>query len=178
MNENQFIQSSTKILDWLKEEYAQISTGRANPTLLDSVNVTVYGSMQPIKNIASINTEDPRTLRVSPWDKSQIKAIETAIRDARLPVSVSSDDMGIRVHVPALTEEGRMSLVKLLKEKLEQARVKVKLAREEAIKSLSSLGLSEDETKSAKEKIQKQVDKANEDLQEVFEKKQADIVKI
>ena len=77
---------------WLSDELAQISTGRATPALLDSVTIDVYGAMQPVKSVASITLEDARTLRVSPWDKSQIKSLEQAVHDAKLPVSVSTDE--------------------------------------------------------------------------------------
>jgi len=160
---------------WLSDELAQISTGRATPALLDSVTIDVYGAMQPVKSVASITLEDARTLRVSPWDKSQIKSLEQAVHDAKLPVSVSTDDQGLRVHVPALTEESRQSLVKLLKEKLEQARVRVRSAREEAMKELQQAGLSEDEVRDTKEDIQKEVDAMNTTLQEVFQAKESEI---
>lgn len=163
--------------DWLSSELSQFSTGRANPILLDSVKVDSYGVIQPIKSVASVVIEDPKTLRVSPWDKSQIKAIEQAIMDARLPVSLSTDDQGLRVHVPALTDETRQSLVKMLKEKLEQARVRVRGSREEAIKSIDDL-MSEDDKNATKANIQKAVDQANADLQELFAKKEVEITTI
>ncbi len=175
METKEIIEKITQAKVWLQTELGQISTGRANPALLDSIQIEVYGARQPIKAIASTMIEDARTLRVSPWDKSQIKSIEQAITDARLPVSLSTDDQGLRVHVPALTEETRQSLIKLLKEKLEQARVRIRAAREEAIKELGAAGLSEDEVRSAKEDIQELVDKGNQELQEVFDRKETEI---
>jgi ribosome recycling factor len=81
----------TKIEDWLKTSYSQISTGRANPALLDGVSVESYGTYQPIKNIASIATEDVRTMLITPWDKGVVKDIERALAASGLPLSVSSD---------------------------------------------------------------------------------------
>lgn len=162
--------------EWLRTEFRQISTGRANPALLDSVQIDSYGTRQQLKTVASTIIEDARTLRVSPWDKSQIKTIENAIIDAKLPVSVSTDDQGLRVHVPALTEESRKQLVKLLKEKLEQARVRIRSAREDMMKKLQADNLPEDELRTAKEAVQKIIDTANDTLQEIFTRKENDLV--
>ena len=102
---------TTAVLDdaanYLKQEYLQISTGRANPALLDGITVDSYGSFQPVKNIASINLEDARTMKVSPRDKGQIKDIEKAIVESNLPFSISVDDSGVRVNVPQMTEESK-----------------------------------------------------------------------
>jgi len=116
-----------KVEEFLSKEYSQLSTGRASPMVLDSVSVEVYGSYQPIKNMASVSIEDPKTLRVVPWDKTQIKSIEKAITIADLGLSVATDESGIRVIFPQLTEETRQKLVKVLKDKLEDARITVYL---------------------------------------------------
>lgn len=175
MESKELIEKIAHAKEWLHTELSQISTGRANPALLDSIQIDVYGVRQPIKAVASTLIEDARTLRLSPWDKSQIKVIEQAITDARLPVSISTDDQGLRIHVPALTEETRQSLVKLLKEKLEQARVRIRAAREEAIKELGAAGLSEDEVRDGKENVQELIDKGNQELQEMFNKKETEV---
>lgn len=167
-----------EIEDWFLADLSQISTGRANPSLLDSIKVDVYGSLQPIKSVASITLEDPKTLRVSPWEKSQIKIIEQAVHVAKLPLSVATDEQGLRIQVPALTEESRQGLVKMVKEKLEQARVKVRNSREEAIKLLSSGDFSEDEVRASKTSIQDIINEANDKLQKIFEKKEADITTV
>jgi ribosome recycling factor len=164
-----------KAKEWLKTELSQLSTGQANPAILDSVQVESYGTRQPIKNIAAVTTEDPKTLRISPWDKSQIKDIERAIHTAKLPISLSTDDQGIRVHVPALTQESRVAIAKLLKEKLEQARIRVRSAREETLGLLKEAGLSEDDTKGLKDSIQKMVDTANDHLQGMFSSKETEV---
>ena len=109
----------TKILEWLAGEYRSIQTGRATPQVLDLVHIDMYGSRTPVAHAASVTIEDPRTIRVSPWDKMIIRDIEKAINEADLGLSVSSDDQGLRVNFPALTTETRQKLVKLLKERLE-----------------------------------------------------------
>src|SRR3989338_7394275 len=119
-----------KIGDFLAKEYSQLNIGRASPMVLDGVSVESYGSRVPLKNVANISIEDPKTLRVAPWDKNQIKEIEKAIAGANLGLSVATDDLGIRVIFPQLTTETRQNLVKVLKEKLEEQRITVRRERE------------------------------------------------
>ena len=169
-------------LRFLKEEFLQISTGRANPSLLDGVLVDSYGSKQPIKNIASIGLEDARTMKISPWDKGQIQDIEHALHDSQLPFSISVDDTGIRVNIPQLTEESKKSLIKLLKEKLEAARIRVRNTRQETVKEIEAGekngDFAEDDKNRYKDELQKKVDSLNSQLQELFETKEADIMKV
>ena len=119
-----------KVEEFLGKEYSQLSTGRASVVVLDGVSVESYGAFQPIKNVASISIEDPKPLRVAPWDKNQIKAVEKAILLADLGLSVATDEAGIRVIFPQLTTETRQKLVKVLKEKMEEARITVRQERE------------------------------------------------
>lgn len=171
-------QAFTDIEEWLKKEFSQISTGRANPALLDSVSVETYGTFQPIKNVASITVEEARTLRITPWDKSVVKAIETAIRDSGLPFSVVTDSAGLRATVPQLTAESKVSLVKLCKEKLEDARVKVRLERQSTDKDIAEVEKAEDDAFRAKEELQKHVDEINKKLEDLFNKKEVDITSV
>lgn len=169
-----------KIEEWLSKEYSQVHTGRASPMLLDSVHVDSYGSFMPIKNVAAISIEDPKTLRVSPWDKSQIKEIERAVQAANLGLSVATDDMGIRVIFPMLTTERRTQLVKVLKEKMEEARVSVRKAREETWNDIQAKekegGMSEDEKFRLKDDLQKLVDETNANLEAIFAKKEHEVM--
>jgi ribosome recycling factor len=168
------------ILEWLKGEYRSISTGRASPQVLDLVHIDLYGARTPIAHTGSITVEDPRTLRVAPWDKSIIGQMEKAINDADLGLSVSSDDQGLRVHFPALTTETRQKLVKLLKDRLEDARVRVKLLREETNKDIDARAkegeYGEDEQHRYREDMQKLVDGANATLEELFQKKEKEVM--
>ncbi|KKQ34641.1 MAG: Ribosome-recycling factor, partial [Candidatus Nomurabacteria bacterium GW2011_GWB1_37_5] len=107
-----------KVEEWLLKEYSQIHTGRASPAVLDSIYIDSYGSKMPIKNIASITVEDPKSLRVVLWDKSQIKTLEKAVQAANIGLSVAVDDQGLRVIFPQLTEETRGQLVKVLRLKM------------------------------------------------------------
>jgi len=169
-----------KVADFLGKEYNQLNIGRASPMVLDGVSVESYGSRVPLKNIASVSIEDPKTLRVAPWDKGQIKDIEKAINASNLGLSVATDDAGIRVIFPQLTTESRQSLVKVLKEKLEEQKVAVRRERErvwEDVQNKEKEGkLTEDERFKAKEELQKFVDEANRGLEATFEKKQKEVM--
>lgn len=173
-NTQNFKDELKKIEEWLSKEYSSVHTGRATPLVLDGVMVDSYGSKMPIKNVASITVEDSKTLRVTSWDKSQIKAIELAINEVNLGLSVASDSDGIRVIFPMLTTENRAKLVKVLKEKLEDSRISVRKGRQSEIELLA--GLTEDEIKRAKDEIQKCVDESNNNLEKIFEKKERDLM--
>lgn len=163
-----------KIEEWLSKELASVHTGKATPVILDSINVESYGSYMPIKNIASITVEDAKTLRIAPWDKSQTKGIEKAIQSADLGLSVLSDSDGVRAIFPMLTTETRTKLVKVLKEKLEEARISVRKNRSDQMDSVEDL--PEDDKKRAKDDIQKCVDDANKNLENIFDKKENDLM--
>lgn len=163
-----------KIEEWLSSEYSSVHTGRATPLVLDGISVESYGSRMPIKNIAGITIEDPKTLRVAPWDKKQIKEIENAIISSDLGLSVVSDSDGVRVIFPMLTTENRTKLAKVLKEKLEDARISVRKERQSEIDKLDDL--SEDDKKRGKEDIQKAVDESNSNLEAIFAKKEAEVM--
>ena len=148
--------------------------------VLDGVSVESYGSRVPLNNVANVSIEDPKTLRIAPWDKNQIKDIEKAIAGANLGLSVATDDMGIRVIFPQLTTETRQSLVKVLKEKLEEQRITLRREREriwEDVQAKEREGkLTEDEKFRAKEELQKIIDEINRTLEAIFEKKQKEVM--
>jgi len=179
-NFGQFKNDLKKIEEWLLKEYSQIHTGRASPAVLDSVMISSYGSMMPIKNVAAISIEDPKTLRISPWDKGQIKDIEKGIQTSGFPLSVLTDGEGLRVIFPQLTEESRVNLVKLLKAKLEDARISARKEREKVwddIQAQEKAGkIPEDEKFRAKNDLQKIVDTANNSLEEIFYKKEKEVM--
>ncbi len=173
---NPFKQETKQALEWLVKEYSQIHTGRAAPALLDGVSVEAYGSYQPLKNVASTTIEDPKTLRVVPWDKDQIKDIERALYAADLNFSIAVDDAGIRVIIPALTTETRQKLVKIAKERFEDARITVRKAREATLNDFKEEKLPEDAMRNAKDDVQALTDAANNDLEALFKKKETEIL--
>ncbi|OGI57026.1 hypothetical protein A3B85_02595 [Candidatus Nomurabacteria bacterium RIFCSPHIGHO2_02_FULL_37_13] len=189
-NFSNFKNNIKKVEGFLVKEYNQLNIGRASPMVLDGVLVESYGLYVPLKNVTSISIEDPKTLRISPWDKNQIKDIEKAITGANLGLSVAVDDIGIRVIFPQLTTESRQTLVKVLKEKLEETRITVRRERESVLSeiegkeparnathSVAGRGkLTEDEKFRAKEELQKIIDETNKNLEASFEKKQKEIL--
>ena len=167
------------IMEWVAKEFSGIRTGRATPALLDSIHVESYGARVPLNQVGSISVEDARTLRISPWESGAIKAIEKAITDADFGVSVASDERGVRVSFPELTSDRRTQLLKLAKARLEEARVSLRKARDEAIKEIdhkeTATELTKDEKFRAKEELQKRVDTVNGQLDERWTKKETEI---
>ncbi len=165
--------------EWLVKEMSGIRTGRATPTLLDGVQVEAYGARMPISQVASLSTEDARTLRITPWDASQVKEIERAITLANLGVSSAVDDKGLRVFFPELTSERREQLLKISKQKLEEARVALRGERDKVWSDIQAKEkdgkLSEDEKFRAKDEMQKLVDEGNKKLEELAERKEKEI---
>jgi ribosome recycling factor len=167
------------IKDWLQSEFAGIRTGQASPALLDSVKAENYGTMMPLSQMSSIGIEDARTLRVTPWDAGQIPVIEKALQEADLGVSVATDSAGVRVVFPELTVERRAQLQKLAKTKLEEARIRVRTVRDEAMKTIDGQekagDISEDVKFTNKEKIQTAIDETNKSLEALFTKKEGEL---
>ena len=176
----EFKRASESSLEWLKKEYASISTGRAAPSVLDRVSVSAYGSSMHISQLATISIEDSRTIRVTPWDKEIAKDIDKTIRESNLGLSVSLDATGLRVSFPELTGERRVILSKLAREKLEEARIRVRAEREKSINNFvkreGNSGYGEDEKLRFKTELQKLVDDTNQKLEELTLKKEKEIL--
>lgn len=174
-----FKRASSGAIEWLKKEYTGIRTGRATPAVLDVVGVEAYGSKVPISTLATITVEGPKSLRITPWDKGTAKAIDTAIRESNLGVSVSLDDQGLRVNFPDLTSERRTLLIKVAKEKLEESRISLRGEREKIAtdidKKEKSGEISQDDKFRYKAELQKLVDEANKVLDALEEKKEKEI---
>jgi len=169
-----------EINEWLHKEFSSIHTGRAIPALLDNVMVDSYGSKTAVNHVAAVTAEDPKTLRVSPWDKSQIQDIEKAINDANLGVSLATDDQGLRVFFPELTTERRQEFIKIAKEKLEDARVSVRAERDKIWSDIQSKEkdgeFSEDDKFRFKDGLQKIVDEENNKLESLTDNKEEEIM--
>lgn len=166
-------------IEWLQQEYKGLRTGRATPALLDNVQVSAYGSQTPLKQVGNISTEDARSIRISAYDPSLIKDIERAITAANLGVGTSSDGTSVRVTFPELTGERRTELVKFAKQKLEEARTSVRLARDESWKEIQEREregtLTEDDKFALKEELQERVDKTNGTLENAFDAKETEM---
>ncbi len=164
---------------WLRKEFQGIRTGRATPTLLDNIQVESYGSRVPLNQVGNVGVEDARTLRVNVWNAEQVKDVEKAVTDANLGVGVSSDENGVRVTFPELTSERRDMLIKLSKDKLEEARVSLRNERDnvwnDIQKQEKNSEISEDEKFNYKNEMQKLVDNGNKSLDEIGKKKEEEI---
>src|SRR3989344_1044028 len=125
--------------EWLQKELATLRIGRANPALVEDIIVDYYGSKMPIKQLATISAPEPRTLVVQPWDKNAVSAIEKAIQASSFGINPIVDKDVIRVTIPALTEERRLALAKIVKTKLEESKIAVRKDRDEAIKTIETL---------------------------------------
>ena len=166
----------------LKRELAKLRTGRAHPSLLDSIRVDAYGQPTPIAQMASVNVPEARMLTVKPWDKSQIKAIEKALVQSPLGLTPQNDGEIIRVPMPALSEERRKELVKLAKRAGEDSKVVVRKARHEAKEMISSLvkekEIGEDDGERAQKEIEEIIQKANVEVDQTIARKEKDILEV
>jgi len=165
--------------EWLSRELSSVRTGRASPSILDSVRPEAYGVRTALRELASVSSEDARTLRIVPWDSGLTKAIEKGITEADLGVGVSTDDKGLRVSFPELTSERRIQLSKIAGDKTEQAKVALRGHRTDALKTLDAVskegGIGEDEVKRIKVEIQRLIDDGNTSLLKILEKKESEI---
>lgn len=168
-----------EITDHVAKELGGVRTGRAVVAILDGIQVESYGSMMPINQVANIGAEDARTLRIAPWDASQVKEIEKAITQANLGLSVAVDDKGVRVFFPELTSERRAQLVKLAKEKVEESKASLRQARDEVWSDIQKQerdgDISEDDKFRFKDEMQKKVDAANKAFDDALARKEQEI---
>lgn len=171
-----------KSLEALAVAFAKIRTGRAHPSILDSVMVPYYGVDTPLKQVANVSVEDGRTLAVSAWEKPLVPAIEKAIMQANLGLNPSSTGDVIRVPMPALTEETRRDMVKLAKGDAENARISIRNARRDANSYLKELTkekeISEDDEKRGNDVIQKLTDTYIAKVEKQLQDKEADLMEV
>jgi len=168
-----------KSLESSKRELSSIRTGKASTSLLDTIRVEVYGQTMPINQVASVSAPEPRMLTVTPWDKGQISAIEKAIRDSDLGLNPMSQSGVIRVPLPALNEERRKDLVKVVHKLAEEARIGIRHARTEGREKLKKLDhTSEDDVKHAEKDLQKLHDDFIAKIDDLLKGKEAEIMEV
>ncbi|GGI90164.1 ribosome recycling factor [Halopseudomonas pertucinogena] len=171
-----------KSAESLDVAFAKIRTGRAHPSILDSVMVSYYGADTPLRQVANVTVEDSRTLALSVFDKSMIQAVEKAIMTSDLGLNPATAGTTIRVPMPALTEETRKGYTKQARGEAENARVAVRNIRRDALGQLKDLQkekeISEDEERRAAEEIQKLTDKYIAEIDKALETKEADLMAI
>ncbi len=170
------------VMDHLKQDSASLRTGRATPSMVDNVQVEAYGGMSALVGLASISNADSRTLNIEPWDKSLLKAIETALIEARLGANPVVAGTVIRFGMPPLTEESRKQLVKVLGEKLETARISVRNVRDQAKSAITEAQKANEIDEDAKYRLLEQLDKTaagvNERIKTFGEEKEKEIMTV
>ena len=171
-----------KAVSATQKELQGIRTGRANPALLDRVVVDYYGAPTPLKQLANISTPDGKCLVVQPYDKSSLKDIETSINKSDLGITPTNDGNAIRIVVPALTEERRKELVKVIKKYAEDGKVSLRNARRDALDSLKKLEkekqVSEDDSKKQQDQIQKVTDKYSKEIDSLSADKEKEVLTV
>lgn len=178
----QIKESMKGAMDHLYHGLATIRTGKANPALLDSIQVEYFGSMVPLKQVASVAVPDPRLITVQPWDKTVIPEIEKAIQASDLGLNPQNDGVMIRLPVPPLTEERRKELVKIVKRMGEEAKVTLRNIRREGNDKIKKLEkqheISEDNMHTKQEEIQKLTDSYGTSVDKVIAAKEKEIMEI
>ena len=171
-----------KCLDALDIAFKKIRTGRANPSILDSVRVNYYGQETPISQVAQVRVEDSRTLSISPWEKNMVTEIEKAILKSDLGLNPNTAGSVIRLTMPALTEETRKDMIKVARAEAEHARVAVRNARRDANNDLKELlkekEVSEDDERRAQDDVQKLTDKFVSEIDAQLKKKEQDLLAV
>jgi len=171
-----------KSVEHARVEFATVRTGRASASLLDRIEVDYYGTQTPLRQLSTINVPEPRMLTVQPFDPSSIKAIEKAIQESDLGLTPSNDGKLIRLPIPQLTEERRKELVKVVRGMAEEGRVAVRNVRRDAIHHLKELvdksEVGKDEEHRAEERVQKLTDDHTKKIDELLERKEAEILEV
>jgi ribosome recycling factor len=172
----------TSVLDFFKRDIANLRTSRANPSILDGVQIEAYGVMNPVNAVANISLADSHSITLTPWDKSVIKDIEKALIEADLGLGVVNEGDKIRLSVPAMTEENRRETVKKLNEKMEKARISLRQKREEIRGEVDRAEEAKEMSEDDKFRIMKDLDelvgKKNDELKEIRDLKEKDIMEI
>lgn len=175
-------QKMQKSLEALKNDLGKVRTGRAHAGILDHVQVDYYGAMMPINQVANINLIDARTIGVTPWEKKLAPAIEKAIRDSDLGLNPSSVGDTVRVPMPALTEERRKDLIKVVRGEAENARVAVRNLRRDANHALKEAmkakTISEDDERRTQDDVQKLTDRTIAEIDKALAQKESDLMAV
>jgi len=169
-----------EIISALKGDTSGLRTGRASPALVEDLEVEAYGAKQPLKALAAISSPEARQILIQPWDKAVLPAIEKAIQSSPLGLNPVADKETIRLALPQLTEERKKDLVKLLKEKLEQARIRIRQSRDQAMKEIEAEAkaktISEDEKFRKKQEVEKKIGEGNKEIDVLGTSKENEIM--
>jgi ribosome recycling factor len=171
-----------KAVEAVRREFTSVRTGKASPALLDTIRVDAYGSKMPINQVASVNAPEPRLLMVQPWDKNLVPVVEKAIRSAELGLNPASDGSVIRVPIPALNEERRREMVRLVHKIAEEGRIAIRHVRQEANKQIRSLEqeheLGEDDARRQVDEVQKITDEYIAKIDHLVKAKEQEVMEV
>jgi len=174
-----FKQALESALERFKTELSKVRTGRAHPDMLNSIKAENYGALMPINQMANITVSDATTLQITPYDINNLQAISNAIRaDQALGLNPADDGRVVRVPIPPLTEERRKEIVKITSEKVENAKIAIRNARQDALKKLKNEELPEDQTKRSEKEIDEVVKDYTTQVDTLFKTKEAEILKV
>ncbi len=171
-----------KTIDALVREYGTIRAGRANPSVLDRIQVDYYGAPTPINQMAAVSVPEPRTILITPWDKSTLRDIEKAILTSDLGLNPQNDGTALRLSFPPLTEERRKELVKGISKYGEESKVAIRSIRRDALEKLKDMKkkseITEDDFKGAEKRMQDITDKFCKEIDDIAAKKEKEIMEI
>jgi len=169
----------TKALNHASNELAKIRAGKANPSMLDGIQVSYYGAMTPLSQVSSLTTPDARTIFIKPWEKGMIAEIEKSILNANLGLNPQNDGQQVIINIPMLTEERRKQLVKQVGQECEHGRIGIRNIRKETNEHLRKVkGVSEDDVLNAEEKVQKMTDEFITRIDALMKKKEVEIMTV
>lgn len=171
-----------KSIENLESNFAKIRTGRAHPSILDSVTVDYYGSQVPISQVANVNVEDARTLTVQPWEQPMVQVVEKAIMMSDLGINPVTNGNVMRIPMPPLTEERRRDLTKIARQEAENARVAIRNVRRDANGDVKDLlkekDITEDDARRSEDQVQKITDEAVKKVDELLAEKEAALMEV
>ena len=172
----------SSVIEFFKHDVVSLRTGRANPVMLDGVQVEAYGVINPLNGVANITVADSRSFIITPWDKAVTKAVEKAIVEANLGLGIVNEGDKIRLSIPPLTEENRKELVKKLNERMEKARISLRQVREdiksEVEEAFEAKEITEDEKFRNEKELDEYIAKKNEEIKDLRDKKEKVIMEI
>jgi ribosome recycling factor len=178
MDPQNISQEMTKAIEHMKSEFSKLRVGRASTSMVDSVKVDVYGNLMSLKEVATVNTPDAKTISIQPWDRGVINDIEKAILAANLGLTPINDGKIIRINMPPITEERRKDFVKQIKKAGEDTKVSLRNIRRDAMDSLKAnkAGVSEDESKKKQDQLQKTTDQFVAEVDKLVEAKSKEVM--
>lgn len=178
MDFSEFENKMKSAIEYLKETYGEIRAGRANPRILDKVNVMYYGTSTPINQVASISVPEAKQILIKPWDRNVIKDVERALIEADLGIIPQNDGQNLRLIFPDLTGERRKEIAKDLKEYAEEAKISIRNIRREALDAVKLEELPEDDKRREETRVQDLTDKYTKQIDEVYKEKEREIMTV